>query len=244
MKKLSILCVAVMALGLSTTSCDAKKAPKMTTKLDSVSYFIGVNIGENFKEMPGEKIDLDLFIKGLKQALASDTGVLTINQYELQMFMQSYFSEAQQKDAEKAKVASEKFLEENKGKDGIKITSSGLQYKVIKEGAGEKPDSASTVKVHYTGTLADGTEFDSSVKRGEPATFRVDQVIKGWTEGLLLMPVGSKYMFYIPSELGYGERGASGKIKGNSALVFEVELIEIVKPEAETPAPAESTPNN
>jgi FKBP-type peptidyl-prolyl cis-trans isomerase FkpA/FKBP-type peptidyl-prolyl cis-trans isomerase FklB len=236
MKKLSILCAAFMALSLSTTSCDAKKAPKMDTKLDSVSYFIGVNIGENFKEMPGDKINLDLFLKGLKQALASDTSVLTINQYELQMFMQSYFSEAQQKDAEKAKAASEKFLEENKKKSGVVTTPSGLQYKVIKESTGEKPDSTSTVKVHYTGTLADGTEFDSSVKRGEPTTFQVDQVIKGWTEGLLMMSVGSKYMFYIPSELGYGERGAGGKIKGNSALVFEVELIEIVKPEAEAPA--------
>ncbi|MDR2628080.1 MAG: FKBP-type peptidyl-prolyl cis-trans isomerase, partial [Dysgonamonadaceae bacterium] len=185
---------------------------------------------------PGERINLDLFIKGLKQALASDSSVLTINQYELQMFMQNYFSEAQQKDAEKAKAASEKFLEENKKKDGVKVTPSGLQYKVIKEGTGEKPDSTSTVKVHYVGTLADGTEFDSSVKRGEPTTFRVDQVIKGWTEGLLLMPVGSKYTLYVPSELGYGDRGAGGKIKGNSALIFEVELLEIVKPEAETSA--------
>jgi FKBP-type peptidyl-prolyl cis-trans isomerase FkpA/FKBP-type peptidyl-prolyl cis-trans isomerase FklB len=231
MKKLSILCVAIMALGLSITSCDARKAPKLGTKLDSVSYFIGVNIGENLKEMPGDRIDLSLFINGVKQALASDSSVLSINQYELQMFMQNYFTEAQQKDAEKTKIASEKFLEDNMKKEGVQITPSGLQYKVIKEGTGEKPDSASTVKVHYVGTLADGTEFDSSIKRGEPATFPLNGVIKGWGEGLALMPVGSKYIFYIPSELGYGERGAGGKIKGNSALVFEVELIEIVKPE-------------
>jgi FKBP-type peptidyl-prolyl cis-trans isomerase FkpA/FKBP-type peptidyl-prolyl cis-trans isomerase FklB len=231
MKKLSILFVAVTALGLSTTSCDAKKAPKLSSELDSVSYFIGVNIGESMKSMPGEQIDIDIFVKGLKQALASDTSVLTMNPNELQMFMQNYFAEAQRRDAEKAKAASEKFLEKNKSKAGVKVTPSGLQYEVIKEGDGEKPDSASIVKVHYVGTLVDGTEFDSSIKRGEPATFSVAQVIKGWGEGLLLMSVGSKYKLYVPSELGYGERGAGDKIKGNAALVFEVELLEIVKPE-------------
>ena len=123
----------------------------------------------------------------------------------------------------------EKFLEENKSKDGVKVTESGLQYIVLKEGTGEKPTAESTVKVHYHGTLTDGTVFDSSVDRGEPTEFGVGQVIRGWTEGLQLMPVGSKYKFFVPQDLGYGARQAGEKIKPYSTLIFEVELLEIVK---------------
>ena len=125
----------------------------------------------------------------------------------------------------------EKFLEENLKNEGIMVTESGLQYKVLVEGTGEKPAETDRVRVHYTGTLIDGTKFDSSVDRGEPAEFRLRGVIPGWTEGLQLMPVGSKYMFYIPYQLGYGERGAGATIKPFSALIFEVELLAIVPQE-------------
>ena len=127
------------------------------------------------------------------------------------------------------KAAGEKFLEENKTKEGVQTTASGLQYKVIKEGKGAIPTDSSTVKVNYKGTLIDGTEFDSSYKRNAPATFRADQVIKGWTEALTMMPVGSKWELYIPQELAYGARETGGQIKPFSALIFEVELLEIEK---------------
>ena len=129
--------------------------------------------------------------------------------------------------AEAVKVESKKFLEENAKKEGVKTTESGLQYTVIKEGEGAKPKATDTVKVHYKGTLVDGTEFDSSYKRGEPISFPLNGVIKGWTEGLQLMPVGSTYRFFIPSDLGYGDRGAGADIPGGAALIFDVELIEI-----------------
>ena len=130
--------------------------------------------------------------------------------------------------AEAVKVESKKFLEENAKKEGVKTTESGLQYTVIKEGEGAKPKATDTVKVHYKGTLVDGTEFDSSYKRGEPISFPLNGVIKGWTEGLQLMPVGSTYRFFIPSDLGYGDRGAGADIPGGAALIFDVELIQVV----------------
>ncbi len=146
-----------------------------------------------------------------------------------QAYMQTYFMEASTRDAKKTKEEGEKFLNENKTKKDVITTESGLQYQVVTEGTGEKPTAEDKVKVHYTGTLLDGTVFDSSVERGEPAEFGVGQVIKGWTEVLQLMPAGSKYIVWIPSELAYGERGAGGDIKPNSTLKFEIELLEIVK---------------
>ena len=240
MKKLSIFIVTTVLLGSFTISCDSvagvgSGTPKLNSAKDSASYFIGVNIGENMKTVPGGGLNIDMLVTGLKQAIAADSSVLTMDQMQLQMFMQNYFAAAEKAEAEASKVASEKFLENNKKKDGVQVTASGLQYKVITEGTGARPDATSTVKVNYKGTLIDGKQFDSSYDRGEPTTFRLDQVIKGWGEGIQLMTVGSKYEFYIPSELGYGERGAGGDIKGNMALVFEVELLEIITP-AEEPA--------
>ena len=139
-------------------------------------------------------------------------------------------------DGEANKESGEKFLAANAQRDGIKKTQSGLQYEVITPAKGDKPKATDVVKVHYRGTLIDGTEFDSSIARGEPATFPLDQVIPGWTEGVQLMNVGSKYRFYVPSALAYGTRGAGPKIGPNSALIFEVELLEIVKPQEQTPA--------
>ena len=148
---------------------------------------------------------------------------------EAQAYLQTYFVEAQAKEANKAKEEGDAFLAENKTKDGVITTESGLQYKVEVEGTGAKPTAEDRVKVHYAGTLLDGSTFDSSIERGEPAEFGVSQVIAGWTEGLQIMPVGSKYTFWIPSELAYGERGAGQNIKPNSMLKFEVELLEILK---------------
>mgnify|MGYP000668244921 FL=1 len=146
-----------------------------------------------------------------------------------QAYVQTYFMEASARDAKKTKEEGEKFLAENKSKKDVFTTESGLQYQVVTEGTGDKPTATDKVKVHYTGTLLDGTKFDSSVDRGEPMEFPVNGVIKGWTEVLQLMPVGSKYIVWIPSDLAYGERGAGQDIKPNSTLKFEIELLEIVK---------------
>ncbi len=240
MKKLSVLFVAVMALGIFNSSCDAKMGGKMKSDVDSASYAIGVLEGsriiEGLEGIPGG-YSKEALLAAYELAVKQDSGALKMTVEQAQAYLQTYFPKAQEKEAATNKAASEKFMEDNAKKDGIKVTPSGLQYKVITEGTGPKPDSISVVKVNYKGTLADGTEFDSSYKRGEPATFPLNQVIKGWGEGIQLMPVGSKYMFFIPSDLGYGDRGAGGKIKGNMALIFEVELLEIVPPAApEAPA--------
>lgn len=231
MKKLSILFVAVMAWGFFSTSCDAKMGGKIKSDVDSASYAIGVLEGsriiEGLEGIPGG-YSKEALLAAYTLAVKQDSSKLKMTVEEAQAYLQTYFPKAQEKEAAANKISSEKFLEENKKKEGVQVTPSGLQYKVITKGTGATPDSASVVKVHYKGTLADGTEFDSSYTRGEPATFPLNQVIKGWGEGIQLMPVGSKYMFYIPSDLGYGDRGAGGKIKGNMALIFEVELLDIV----------------
>ncbi|WP_142784023.1 FKBP-type peptidyl-prolyl cis-trans isomerase [Changchengzhania lutea] len=238
-KFLSILTIVSLAF-----SCNEKGASNksLKTELDSVSYAIGMDVARNVKTNFTE-FDNDLFIQGYNSTIDS-TNVL-IDETAAQALVRSYFQKTQQERREKqqeeaAKKAEEqfgevkaegvKFLEENKAKEGVKVTESGLQYVVLKEGTGEKPTAASKVKVHYHGTLIDGTVFDSSVDRGEPSEFGVGQVIKGWTEGLQLMPVGSKYKFFIPQDLAYGAfPRQGGPIKPFSALIFEVELLEIVK---------------
>lgn len=232
MKKISVLvATAVVALGVSATSCDSKKSANLKTGVDSASYAIGVNTGasykENLKTLPGGEANIDALIAGFVQALKGDS--TQISPADAQAYLQTYFTEASAKDAAKIKSEGDAFLADNKTKEGVITTESGLQYKVEVEGTGAKPTAEDRVKVHYTGTLLDGTKFDSSLDRGEPAEFGVTQVIPGWTEGLQIMPVGSKYTFWIPSDLAYGERGAGGDIKPNSALKFEVELLEIVK---------------
>lgn len=232
MKKVNVLAAtAIVALGISATSCDSKKSANLQNGVDSASYAIGVNTGagykENLKTLPGGEANVDALIAGFVQAIKGDS--TQMSPAEAQSFLQNYFVEASAKEAAKNKEAGEAFLAENKTKDGVITTESGLQYKVEVEGTGAKPTAEDRVKVHYTGTLLDGTKFDSSIDRGEPAEFGVTQVIAGWTEGLQIMPVGSKYIFWIPSELAYGERGAGADIKPNSTLKFEVELLEIVK---------------
>ena len=216
MKKVSVLAAAAaVTLGMFFISCGSKTNVSLKSDVDSVSYAIGVSTGlgykENLKTLPGGEVNVDALIAGFIQAIKGDS--TKMNMEQAREYMQKYFVEASAKEANKTKEEGEKFLAENKKKSGVITTESGLQYQVITD----------------TGTLLDGTKFDSSVDRGEPAEFPVSQVIKGWTEGLQLMPVGSKYIFWIPSDLAYGDRGAGQMIKPNSTLKFEVELLEIVK---------------
>lgn len=235
MKKINFLAVAaIVVAGIFATSCNSKKSVKLDTSLDSASYALGILNGNGFRQnistLPGDPISVDLLIAGFEETLRDENAKTKMTMEEANAFIQEYFTRAQTESANKAKEEGAKFLEENKAKPGVITTESGLQYQVITEGTGERPTDEDRVKVHYTGTLLDGTEFDSTAQHGgEPATFGVTQVIKGWTEGLKIMPVGSKYIFWIPSDLAYGERGAGANIKPNSTLKFEVELLEIVK---------------
>lgn len=222
-KTISIILAAVLVSGLFA----CKKADVSSDK-GKYSYAIGYNIGSSMKR---DNIDLDMktFIAAVEDALNGTDSKLTPEQ--TQIAMQNLMGLLQKKRtemAEKNKKSGEEFLAANKTKEGVKTTQSGLQYRVIKEGAGAKPKATDVVKVHYTGKLIDGKEFDSSYKRKEPAKFKLDSVIKGWTEGLQLMTVGSKYELVIPSEIGYGPMG-NRNIPGNSVLIFEIELIEIGK---------------
>lgn len=197
--------------------------------MDKVSYFIGRNFGEQFRGQ-GIAIDTAALLEGIKSGMAGEKGKYT--QEELMAAMQAFETSMREKEMAKgneAKEKGEKFLAENAKKKGVTTTKSGLQYEVIKQGDGPKPAATDTVNVHYHGTLIDGKVFDSSVERGEPVTFPLQQVIKGWTEGLQLMPVGSKWRFYIPSNLAYGEQSPSADIGPNETLIFDVELLGIVK---------------
>lgn len=234
MKRISIfLATVIVALGVvSATSCDSKKSVNLKTAADSVSYALGIANGAMFEQglkgFPGDPIDIDLLLAGLEAALKADTTSMKMTDQAAQMYIQQYYMEVQTKEASITKEEGDKFLAANKAKDGVITTESGLQYKVITEGTGPKPTLEDRVKVHYVGTLLDGSEFDSSISRGEPSTFGLGQVIEGWKEGIQIMPVGSKYIFWIPSDLAYGEQG-NRNIKPNSVLQFEVELLEIVK---------------
>ena len=252
MKK-TVLIIA--AVGLVFVSAEAKKKPKevivaapvkvLTNDVDSMSYALGLNVGadfgKNIKAIPGGKSNIDLLIKGFATAMKGDSALMT-PEFATEFF-KTYITAAQTKDVELKKEAGEKFLAENKTKEGIKTTASGLQYQILTAAEGLKPKATDSVKVHYVGTLLDGTKFDSSVDRGEPITFPLNQVIPGWTEGVQLMSVGSKYKFFVPYTLGYGEQGTpnGGPIPGFSTLIFEVELLDI-KPLVEVVPVAEVKP--
>lgn len=215
--------------------------PRFESLKARVSYGIGLNLGQSLVRQGFDAteldVDVDVLAEGLKDVLTkrdpqvSDEQLeAAMEEFQKQMASKQEEREVKQKEeAGKAKEAGEKFLAENAKKEGVKTTESGLQYQVLKQGDGAKPKATDTVKVHYKGTLLNGEEFDSSYKRGEPVTFGLDQVIPGWTEGVQLMPVGSKYKFFIPSKLGYGERGAPPRIPPHSVLVFEIELLGIEK---------------
>lgn len=232
-----IVAGAVMLILLSSVTCKAAddegaaKPSEANSFKERASYAIGMDIGKSIENL-GSKIDTDMLLKGIKDIIEGNEPMIP-EEDAMRLrneFGQKVQQEQQQEMNEKGAANLEegmKFLEENKMKEDVETTESGLQYIVLEEGDGPSPKPTDTVSVHYHGTLIDGTVFDSSVERGQPATFPLGRVIPGWTEGLQLMNVGSKYKFFIPADLAYGDRAMGGKIGPNSVLIFEVELLEI-----------------
>jgi FKBP-type peptidyl-prolyl cis-trans isomerase FklB len=221
----------ILSIGFLFNICSAQEKLELKDQKDKESYSLGYQFGQSFKEQ-GVEINLDIYASGIKDAFGGKEpkmsqeeirATLTSLQQRLMASRQKELKEKGAKNLEDGK----KFLAENKKKEGIKTLPSGLQYKVLTQGSGKMPKAEDTVTVNYKGTLIDGTEFDSSYKRGQPATFQVKGVIKGWTEALQLMKEGSKWQLFIPPELAYGERGAGRDIGPNSTLIFEVELLSI-----------------
>jgi FKBP-type peptidyl-prolyl cis-trans isomerase len=213
------------------TSAAKPKALVLTTQKDKISYAIGMNVGTNLQK---QAVDVDpaVLLQGLKDGIAGSKPLLT--EEEARAVLMQLQEETRKKQAEKAqqmgasnKTEGETFLAANKNKEGVVTLPSGLQYKILQAGTGPKPAATDSVVCNYRGTLINGTEFDSSYKRGQPATFPVNGVIKGWTEALQLMPVGSKWQLFIPAQLAYGDRGAGADIGPNATLIFEVELLSI-----------------
>lgn len=232
-----ITTLAVFALlltaGCQQSSEDAvEPAQSLDNNSDSVSYSIGYDIGNSFNQQSSGDINLEAFVKGFQNGY--DDADPMLDQGAMKKVLKTYQQEmmkkrkAEQMEASKKnKKEAEEFFEENSQKEGIEETDSGLQYKVLEEGSGPSPGPEDEVRVHYEGTLIDGTVFDSSHERGEPAEFQVNKVIKGWQEALQMMNEGGKWKIFVPSELAYGERGAGNQIGPNETLIFEVELLEV-----------------
>lgn len=193
--------------------------------MDKISYALGLSMGQNLMGSGVTSLNYQDLAQGIEDVLTKQQPKITYQ--EAQQVLGQFFQELEAKIAGAAKADGEKFLAENAKREGVQVTASGLQYEVLEATIGQKPKATDTVKVHYEGTLIDGTVFDSSYERGEPIEFPLNGVIKGWTEGLQLMPVGAKYKLYIPYELGYGERGAGQNIPPYATLIFTVELLEI-----------------
>jgi len=251
MKRVLILLVFSVFLASSCDKTQSEPAAKqeitkadLQTEDDKVSYSIGFSMGSSFKK-DELKVNLQMFQQGLEDSYTGSKQILS--EEEIQKTMMAFQQkmrakkqveyrkrmEERNKQGEVNKEKGKEFLEANKTKEGIVVLESGLQYKILEKGTGGSPKPTDTVKCHYKGTTIDGKEFDSSYERGEPATFALNRVIKGWTEGLQLMKEGGKWQFFVPSELAYGERGAGQNIGPNEVLVFEVELLSIEKPETE-----------
>ncbi|HEX2867374.1 MAG TPA: FKBP-type peptidyl-prolyl cis-trans isomerase [Ignavibacteriales bacterium] len=233
MKIRLVAILAVLSVGIAACRQEVKKEDLKTSK-DKASYAIGLDIGKTFKRQAVE-INEDALLQGIKDAIKKDSLYL-LTEAEIKETMINFSKEMQEKQTAKLKELGDKnkkegeaFLAENKTKDGVKTTASGLQYKVISSGNGATPKATDKVKVNYRGTLINGTEFDNSYKRGEPIVFNVGSVIKGWTEALQLMKVGDKWQLFIPSDLAYGPQGAGQAIPPNSTLIFDVELLGIEK---------------
>ncbi len=229
MKKVLTLTLLLASLAMAAQNDSDGKDPILNTELDSVSYFLGLTLGYDFQTLPFEA-DPDLVIAGLAGAMK---GTTTYSQQvteaifrQLQMTLQEREQEEANEEASLVEQEGANFLKENAAREGVTTTASGLQYEVLVKGDGPMPADTSEVEVHYEGSLMDGTVFDSSYERGEPISFPLNRVIAGWTEGVQLMPVGSTYMLYIPSELGYGSQG-TGPIPPNSVLIFKIELLGI-----------------
>ena len=221
----------IILLATLAISCNKKeeKTTSLNNATDSVSYCSGVVLGMSMKQAGLDTLNPDAFVKAVLQVIKKDTNLL-VNANQANQFLQMYFMKQQQKKFEPNIQAGQKFLEENKKKEGVITTPSGLQYKILTEGKGENPKPTDVVSVLYKGTLVDGSVFDQS-EANNPATFPLNQVIPGWTEGLQLMKPGAKFEFYIPYNLGYGERGYQPRIEPYSTLIFEVELLKIEKAE-------------
>ena len=232
MKRTSVIIIAAIAL-ISMVSCNDKSANvELNTFSDSLSYSIGMRLYDMYAEDNlNNETDSSIVVKAFNDMVAGEALLTSEEEENIIMTFFTMKQEEQQKEQAKQyesfKAAGENFLAENATRPEVKTTESGLQYEVITEGKGKKPTESNIVKVHYKGTTINGETFDSSYDRGEPAEFPLNQVIKGWTEGLQLMSVGSKYKLYIPYQLAYGEHGAGGMIKPYSALIFEVELLDI-----------------
>lgn len=221
MKKISLLIIMLCTLSLSVW------AQKSKPSMDSVSYSLGVLVGQNLKNQGFNKLDAGSLTNGLQDAIGGKQ--LAISAEQAGKIVNEYLEKASKAQSGPTIEEGKKFLAENSKKPGVVTLPSGLQYMVMKEGTGPKPKATDRVTTHYTGTLLNGEVFDSSVERGQPATFPVNGVIKGWTEALQLMNVGSKWKLFIPYDLAYGERGAGGQIKPFATLIFEVELLEIAQ---------------
>ena len=225
-------CMEVLTIvGLMVAQVNCAPAPLLKTQQEKVSYGIGVSVARSFKPQ-GIEVDAEALVKGLRDALAG--GKLLMTENEFQATMSTFQAELRQKQTQGTKTASAEnkkegaaFLARNKTKQGVVTLPSGLQYKILKAGNGKKPSGSDTVECNYRGTLINGTEFDSSYRRGQAASFPVAGVIPGWTEALKLMPVGSKWQLFIPSQLAYGTRGAGRDIGPDATLIFEVELLAI-----------------
>ncbi|MEW6078597.1 MAG: FKBP-type peptidyl-prolyl cis-trans isomerase [Thermodesulfobacteriota bacterium] len=237
--------IVVFCLGLFVFNCQVNtvtaenKSAALATEKDKISYIIGTKMAASLLNIKGE-INVDMLKKGLEDQMTEKP--LMIPEDEANTLLQSFSQRMQAKQMEERKVkgeanlaAGKAFLEKNAKKEGVTTTASGLQYMVVTKGTGPIPAASDTVKVNYEGTTIDGKVFDSSYKRNEPATFPVANVIPGWTEALQLMPVGSKYKLFIPTELAYGPQGMGQQIEPNATLVFDVELLEIVKQEKKAP---------
>ena len=223
MKKINLLIVSIALIFSSCTDTATYKTPE--TEMEKVSYSLGVNMASSVKQQGMETIDAQAVAKAFQDVFEGND--LDISEEESMTTLQEFFGKMQAEKSAKANEAGAAYLAENGAKEGVITTESGLQYEVIVSGDGAKPTTADQVTVHYHGMLTDGTVFDSSVDRGEPATFGVTQVIKGWTEALQLMSVGDKWKLTIPSGLAYGDQGAGGMIGPGATLVFEVELLGI-----------------
>lgn len=195
-------------------------------KMDKISYALGLGIGHQLKNMGIENFSVEDFAQSIKDVMEDKATAMTSQ--EAQTLLNTYFQEKQKAESQKAISEGKAFLEENGKKEGVVTTKSGLQYEVLTEGTGKQPKATDTVRCHYEGSLINGSVFDSSYKRGEPAEFGLSQVIPGWTEGVQLMKEGAKYRFYIPYLLGYGENGAGSSIPPYSTLIFDVELIKVL----------------
>jgi FKBP-type peptidyl-prolyl cis-trans isomerase FklB len=230
MKLVKLIMIGGIAV-IAFASCNSSKNSMETegfnlkNENDSVSYSLGVNIANNIKSQGVDSLNAEAMAKAIKDVYGD--GETMISTEECTTIINNYFQALQAKKTESSNAEGSAFLAENGKRPEVTTTASGLQYEILTEGNDVKPVDADKVTVHYTGTLLDGTVFDSSVERGEPASFPLNGVIKGWTEGLQYMGIGAKYKFYIPSDLAYGPRGAGGQIGPNATLIFEVELISI-----------------